>query len=621
MAFELTAVRVLALTMESTVYSFSLTLGAYLLGILLASALCSRFAATEVPSDRAAVWCGAAALALGVCAQLLRFVNPVYLTLAAAGGDSFGARILTELAVAALFVIPAAAPTTLVFCQLAPRLVRTPSAAASGVGDAFMATAIGSACAPLVVGLWAFEWDGARGGARLAVAALAVGALMLLQQAKRARLQSTLGLTLGAFALTALLPQPLFSWPPVAGRRQLFAVEGIGGAVAVEERDGVRVLRTGNRYFEGGSASVFGERRQGQLPLLLHPSPKRALVLGLGTGTTLAAAAAHPDVHVDGVELMGEVLQAMPYFNDLHAGPKLGVYQADARAFVRAQAQRAEAYDVVIADLYHPRQAGIGNLYTREHFEAIRALLAPGGHFMQWLSLHELQPADLASIVHTFLRVFPEASGWYAYFNARTGVLGLLGGNAPLGWHWDKLVARVQAAAAIPGVSETLLDRPRELMAAFVTDRAGLERIAGAGALNTDDRPLLEYAVPKSHTDDVERKLRSLDLVQRSVTLPHVSTLACGAPEPSCGARMRQLAGWQRAVDALMRGQRAELLRDEAGAVLAYQDGIRAAPDFSVNYLLLRQLALKWRQQGRAHDARALLSRRIDLDPSNDDAR
>jgi len=162
--------------------------------------------------------------------------------------------------------------------------------------------------------------------------------------------------------------------------------------VQVEERSGLRILRTGNHLYEGGDRGTFAQRRQGHLPMLLHPSPHRVLVLGVGTGSTVGAVAMHPGVRIEAVELLAEVLETLPYFaeSNSHAGANAAVrfHQADARSYVRAEVQNRHQYDVVIADLFHPQQAGVGNLYTREHFAAIRALLEPGGLFMQWVPLY-----------------------------------------------------------------------------------------------------------------------------------------------------------------------------------------------------------------------------------------
>ena len=59
----------------------------------------------------------------------------------------------------------------------------------------------------------------------------------------------------------------------------------------VEDADGVARLRIDNRQQEGSSATLRVDGRQALIPLLLHPSPRHALFLGLGTGVTASTAA------------------------------------------------------------------------------------------------------------------------------------------------------------------------------------------------------------------------------------------------------------------------------------------------------------------------------------------
>ena len=75
-------------------------------------------------------------------------------------------------------------------------------------------------------------------------------------------------------------------------------------------RNGVARLHINNRQQEGSSATLLADARQALLPILLHPSPRRALFLGLGTGVTASAAAEDPTLQVDAVELLPEVIEA-----------------------------------------------------------------------------------------------------------------------------------------------------------------------------------------------------------------------------------------------------------------------------------------------------------------------
>src|SRR4029079_17918178 len=99
--------------------------------------------------------------------------------------------------------------------------------------------------------------------------------------------------------------------------------DGIMAAVSVvRDEAGTRHLQVNNHFRMGGSASERSDHRQAYIPLLLHPNPKRALFLGLGTGATLSAAGDHPGLVTDGVELVPEVVESFPLFAG--SAPQLG---------------------------------------------------------------------------------------------------------------------------------------------------------------------------------------------------------------------------------------------------------------------------------------------------------
>ena len=183
----------------------------------------------------------------------------------------------------------------------------------------------------------------------------------------------------------------------------------------VEDREGHYYLKVNNKFLMGSTASQFSDGRQGHIPLLLHPNPKRALFLGLGTGVTFAAGALHPSLSADGVELVPEILQVLPYFEKATGSfdkyPQLNIHVADARRYINTS---QEFYDLIVADLFHPARDGAGFLYTAEHFDAIRARLAPGGIFCQWLPLYQMDLDVLRLIIRTFLKVFPEGNAFLA---------------------------------------------------------------------------------------------------------------------------------------------------------------------------------------------------------------
>jgi len=615
-SFELAAIRALALSFDNTIYSFAVTVSAFLVGIVLGSAVVRRAPHLATGRVPASTILAGATLALAIAGYLLSTATGLRQVLLAVFGSTWTGTVLAEMTTAVLLVLPAAASTSLVFCALAPRVVRALSSESHDLSIALLANLVGSALAPLVSGLVAMPLDGARGAVRGAVIALGLAAAWL----GGGRGTSAM-LLLISFGCAIALPPQLHRWAMGSNQEVVEAREGADGAVAVERHGSSLFLRTGSHYFDGGDTSIFAEKREGHLPMLLHPAPHRVLVLGVGTGTTLGAVARHPGVEVDGVDLFAEVMDVLPRFSrandDVQKNPSVRLHHADARSFVRSLAARAEKYDVVIADLYHANELGAGSLYTREHFQAIREVLAPGGLFLQWLPLYEIPPEDLAIVIRTFLDVFPEATGWFAYFNARQGVLGLCGSDRALGLDWDSLVARAEAQPLRTVLDDTLLYRPMELFGSYVTDRSGLERLAGSAALNTDDRPLIEYGIPRRTMGDAVSRMRSLDAVMAVRAMPGETTLRFSTKADIARDRKTTLATHQRAIGEFIQGQRALAVGSIGDAVSAFERGYEAVPALRENYIMLVDVARHYLQEGDRHEAERVLRWLANKEPDN----
>src|SRR5262249_40378265 len=143
-------------------------------------------------------------------------------------------------------------------------------------------------------------------GPKLALLLVAAGYLALSSW----RSSALWGAAAATLALAVLAPPLAFVDVPEGGRVLSYR-EGAMAAVSVtEDARGVAVLRIDNRQQEGSSVTVFADSRQALLPLLLHPSPRRALFLGLGTGITASAATQDPVLQVDAAELRPGAIEA-----------------------------------------------------------------------------------------------------------------------------------------------------------------------------------------------------------------------------------------------------------------------------------------------------------------------
>jgi spermidine synthase len=397
--------------------------------------------------------------------------------------------------------------------------------------------------------------------------------------------------------------------------------EGVMASVEVVEdvaRD--RTLRVNNRFQMGGTAAAAAEYRQAHLPLLLHPAPKRALFLGLGTGITLGAASLHPGLQSDGVELVPEVIEVMPHFAPHNFSPErqpaLKVFVADARRFVRATAAQ---YDVIVGDLFHPARDGAGSLYTLEHFRAIRQRLASGGLFCQWLPLHQLDENMLRIIVRTFLEVFPDGQAWLLHLNVDIPVLGLVGSLEPAHYSTRWVEQRLTGSPLEEALKKLALADSLRLFGQLLAGPNQLRAFAASAPLNTDDQPRITFGAPRfAYQKNATLYGRLLALLQLGVPNPQ-ETLGLDSEGESKEFAGR-LTKYMTARDVYFHGLVAEAEGRRAKALDLYVESARLSEDFTSGYgQCLSYASLQARS--RPEEARALLQRLVDAQPSRPVAR
>ena len=139
---------------------------------------------------------------------------------------------------------------------------------------------------------------------------------------------------------------------------------------------------------------MLTQRMLAHVPLLLHPNPQRAAILGLGSGVTLGSALTHRSTAATVLEISPEVVEASRFFEaENHRALADPRTRAGGRRRPHAPDARHEAYDVIVSEPSNPWMAGIASLFTREFFEGARARLAPGGVLCQWAHTYDISNA------------------------------------------------------------------------------------------------------------------------------------------------------------------------------------------------------------------------------------
>jgi spermidine synthase len=520
-AYEIAWTRLLAITIGSSTYAFTLMLASFLAGTVMGSRLFQRFLAGSAQISLRTF--SGAQLAIGIGAvsslALYHWIPAVVPPLLRATDRTFSGLLLAQFVASALTLLPLATVFGFNFPLVVVLLDRSTESRGGGsstVGTAYSANTVGAIIGSVLVGFWLVPW---LGSFRVIVGAAVVNVLLALgldwrRQPRVLSLALDLACLLIAFAIafsTFFYNRSLLSLSAVlygnsyegrltlaevaATKDLVFSAEGANDSVAVVRTDSNVALRINGKV----DASTDDARTQlllGHLGAAFHPLPRRVLIIGFGSGMTAAAVSAYPDVEkIDCVEIEPAVIRAAPYLESLNRNVlqdhRLHVIFDDARNFLLTT---REKYDLIISEPSNPWIAGIATLFTTEYYAAARRRLAPGGIFVQWVQAYAIAPADLRMITATYASQFPEVTLWRAgetdlLMLARTDLSPFQFGH--LRSVWDRPVVRADF--------ESLdIHEPQGLVAYFLLDDAAVRKLAEGGQLNTDDRTLLEYHSPRS---------------------------------------------------------------------------------------------------------------------------
>ena len=581
--YEILIIRILSQVLENTVYSFAAILAIYLLGSAIGASIYQRrWINSDANNLISNILIGLSTTCLIVIPVLL-YVRPIYQWIHNLLPGLIGA-VTSEMTVA---VIVFAGPTIFMgalFSHLAQQVCNK----TGGVGIAFSINTLGCSLAAPLFGIVLVPVIGIKASLIL----IAVGYLTLLPRSTWRKAKVYIPFTLAG--MIALIPLTTHLTTINDGEKIITHREGLMGNVTViKNTQGDFLLKVNDRFQMGGTASVFSDRSQGHIPLLLHPNPRRALFLGIGTGGTLAAAADYPGLETDGVELVPEVIDVMVMFSestgDLIHNPQIHIYTADARRFVK---QSKERYDVIIADLFHPARDGAGSLYTREHFDSVHKCLNPDGLFCQWLPLYQMNLETLRTITRTFLGSFPEVKAFVTHYNIDTPILGLVGYNQMTRYDKNWFEKRVSDDSLLLALKKLRLNDNYTLFGRFIAGREDLYKFAGMGQINTDDKPIVTYSTPSFVYNKQEPPYERLLTLLNTFSPKPDQILACNDNKIS-----RRLAAYWNARDKFIRlgttvnssQSESEMINELVEPLLAI---VQESPDFSAAYNPLLSMAV-----------------------------
>ena len=527
LAYEVAWTRLLALIVGPTTYAFSLMAASFIAGIALGSPAGVRLSRGR---SGPAFWLGVMLVATAAFTLLAGWFTtaflPVLIVRDAAGQPDFNSVFLRQALAVVTVLLPASASLGATFTLALAAASSGPDEPARETARVYTANTLGAVAGALAAGFLLVPWLGLQAtfllisrlllGAGIVIAT--VGAPPSTKQRRGRRLLVPLLAGGVAAVVTLTIPRwdpdvvtsgaykyarqmSVADWESTLGAGRLeFYKEGAAGTVSVRRVAGSLSLAIDGKVDASNAGDMLTQRLLGLLPVLLHPAPRDALVIGLGSGVTADAVLASGEVQrLDVVEISAEVAAASRFFDrenhDVLKKPAVRLLIGDGRSHLRLSDAQ---YDVIVSEPSNPWMAGIAALFTREFFEAARTRLRSGGIFCQWAHTYEIAEEDLRSIVRTFASVFPEGTMWLV----GEGDLLLIGSAAA---NMEERLAGVADRSRAGAVRALLADAgvapasaPFVLLSLYAGGPREFVRFGDRAALQTDDRMSLEFTAARA---------------------------------------------------------------------------------------------------------------------------
>lgn len=290
-----------------------------------------------------------------------------------------------------------------------------------------------------------------------------------------------------------------YPWPR-ENKQLIFADEDASALITVYTGEMGFYLYGGNSMLSfpvGNTTAESVQCFQAHLPLMLHPAPRDALVIGLGFGITSGSLALYDGMEsVESIELFSGVVKAAPIFReynkDIVNHPKSSLLVADGRYYMKHSRKK---YDIIVSNVSQSDLPGSAGCYTREYFELARDRLNPHGLFM----VH-LFGSGGRMLFKTLRSVFPYVEGFLGY----RGTVFMAASLQPIWINRDAITQKIESNPVFKqDLERGLIGNFDDLIQRNIFDQTYIEAVYKDPSVQflTDDHPVLEYSLHSSGLD------------------------------------------------------------------------------------------------------------------------
>jgi spermidine synthase len=379
------------------------------------------------------------------------------------------------------------------------------------VGRIYAINTIGTVLGSLVSGFLVLQWLGGRNALLLSAAmSLLLGAIIVSEKTKMIIL-TVVGSSV--FFVLTLWMSPSWDLKSLLSASNIYFSEAhtefdelvyqhedsTGGITSVIRLGQTLTMLTNGKFQGNNGSEVIDQERFALIPNLFVHSPRRALNIGLGTGTTLGVIAQFPYEEIEVAELARDIVYAADaYFSDVNRNslrdPRVRVHLEDGRNYLVLN-RKDHLFDLISIELTSIWFAGAGNLYNDEFYKLAVHNMTADGVLQQWIQLHHMTIDDIAVILRTIKNNFKYVQLWVPQ---RQGVI--IASNRPLILMTERMNELRKGFPA----KHFLLEEPWTILGELLLTNAQIDRFLEkyrrqGKELSTDLNLHLEYSTPKGN--------------------------------------------------------------------------------------------------------------------------
>jgi spermidine synthase len=527
---ELVWYRMLAPILGGTVFMFGIILAVALLGIGVGGLVYAALAPRRVSLGVFAVTCLVEAALIAFPYALGDNVAMLALLVRPLGSLGFGGLVFAWTLVTMIVVLPAALLSGVQFPMLIGLLGEGRDKLGVQVGLAYGANTAGAIAGALaggfgllpalsVLGCWQLSvgmLTGLGAAATLfaflkrptafglpvvsVLAFLAVG--FLIQSEGPSTVWGHTPIAVGRIpAQVTPSPNVFRSWLHTERRSIRWTKDGVESTVGLNGRTGWSFVVNGK---SDGHARTDAATQVmvGLVGAVLRPDAKRAMVIGLGTGSTAGWLGSVDGMErVDVAELEPAILHVAdvcgPVNRDVLKNPKVQISLGDAREMLLTS---RETYDLIASEPSNPYRAGVASLFTQEYYRAVKSRLAEDGIFLQWVQAYNVDNRTLRTVYATLGSVFPEVETWVL----RSSDLLLVASKKRTRYDLAQIRAQIAKEPFQSALRSARRTGDAEGFLSHFVARGGFARAVAyvdRAQINTDDKNLIEFGFARAASD------------------------------------------------------------------------------------------------------------------------